>query len=180
MSFEAMAQRIIPGPIAEDDDDIVVALETARVSEERRDLESAVRWLQRAVSAARRQGRPERAGTISRSILKLGGPQAQFEHSTPSPHVLGEVGDDDFADETIVGSAFGMAAKEESDLLVPKPTPVAPLTTQTRSPYYSTLRVAVRKALGGRFDVRSLNEGERPHAGEYEAFLVPVNAETKL
>lgn len=174
-----MAQRIIPGPIAEDDDDIVVALETARVSEERRDLESAVRWLQRAVSVARRQGRPERAGTISRSILKLGGQQEKFEHRTPSPHVLGDLGEDDFSDETIVESASEIATKG-TDVLVPRPTPVAPLTTQMKSPYHLTLRVAVRKALGGRFDVRSLNEGERPHAGEYEALLVPIKAETKL
>src|SRR6187551_3485381 len=102
MSGEAMAQRIIPGPVAGDDDDVVVALETARVSEERRDLASAIRWLQRAIEAAQRQGRSERVKVLGRCVVKLGGDEPQFEPAEPEPHVRGEITDDDFSEKTIV------------------------------------------------------------------------------
>ncbi len=176
-----MAQRIVPEPVAQDDDDIVVALETARVSEERRDIESAVRWLHRAVSAARRQGRPERAGTITRCILKLGGSEDDFEKSTSEPHVLSEIADDDFTEETIVESSFDLAAQEVASpgaFSPPSQREVAPSPPEL--PIYSSIRVAVRKLLGGQLKVRPLGQSDKLQSGESEAFLVPTAPDVRF
>ncbi len=105
-----MNEALVPRSVAEDDDDVVIALETARVEEERGDRSEAARWLQRAASAARKQGRPERAGEVSRLAARLtGSPSAS---STPPPpdvfeplpgeaQVLSDA-DEDFSDTTIV------------------------------------------------------------------------------
>ena len=175
-----MAERIIPEPVAEDDDDIVVALETARVSVERSDVESAVRWLQRAVTAARRQGRPDRAGALTRSIFKLGGPESNFERRKAEPHLLNEISEDDFSEQTIVESSFEIATDGGVDVALAKATPVAPLASQAKGAHHFGTRVAVKKALGGKLEVRPLVEGEPALSGEQEALLVPTRPGVKF
>ncbi|HSC87685.1 MAG TPA: hypothetical protein VLC09_10460, partial [Polyangiaceae bacterium] len=95
---------LVPRTTSDDDDDVVVALETARVEEERGDNGEAARWLQRAAVAARKQGRPERAGEVSRAAARLSGstnPPPAFEPLPDPTHVLSDA-DEDFADKTIV------------------------------------------------------------------------------
>lgn len=200
MIFVAMNESAVPEANAEDDDDVVVALETARVSAERRDIEAAVKWLHRAASAARRQGRPHRAGILSRSAAKLGAAE-KFERKEQPVHVLTDISEDDFAEQTIVETAAEIAAKDGSvqpredarqetprrglvvDVASPpleKPTPVVPLAVQSRAAVHEAIRVAVKKVLGGRFEARPLAPNESPLAGESEALLVPVEGGKKL
>lgn len=189
MLFAAMGERTVPATVPDDDDDVVVSLETARVSEERDDLEAASRWLHRAAAAARRQGRPERAGALSRSATQVLG-EGRFERKEPEEQVLSEVEEDDFSDTTIVETAAEIAKKVEPARVmnspleetpfVMEPTPVAPLSGQPKAVVHQALRVAVRKALGGKFEARPLAAGESPLKGEQEALLVPVQGDTKL
>jgi len=181
-----MATRFVVPVSPEDSDDVVVALETARVQEERSDLAEAARWLQRAAVAARKQGRPERAGQLSRAAASLSRTpevrtEGKFEKRPDQEHVLGET--DEFQDETIVESA---AKIREADAGAKKTvlgssTPIAPLLeTRPALPTYSSVRVAVRRTLGGRIEARPLAEGEKPVSGEEEAILVPLHHQTKL
>lgn len=190
MPRTAMGERIVPATVPEDDDDVVVSLETARVSEEREDLEAASKWLHRAAAAARRQGRPERAGTLSRFAAQVLGEQ-RFERKPDEEKILGEF-EDDFTDSTIVETAAEIAKKAESDSLseaqepsesaplLTQPTPVAPLLDQPKAAAHQALRVAVRKVLGGTFEARPLGALEVPRRGEQEALLVPVQGGTKF
>lgn len=189
MPSAAMGERTVPATVPDDDDDVVVSLETARVSEERADLEAASRWLHRAAAAARRQGRPERAGALSRCATQVLG-EGRFERKEPEEQVLGGAEADDFSDTTIVETAAEIARKVEpvagpdvasdNPPLVVDPTPLAPLTGQPKPAVHQAIRVAVRKALGGKFEARPLAAGESPFKGEQEALLVPVQGDTKL
>lgn len=141
MPLAAMGERIVPATVPEDDDDVVVSLETARVSEEREDLEAASKWLHRAAAAARRQGRPERAGALSRFAAQVLGEQ-RFERKPDEEKILGEF-EDDFTDSTIVETAAEIAKKAESDSIpagsepsesTPLVTQPAPLLTQPAAP----------------------------------------------
>lgn len=189
-----MGESVVPTASAEDDDDVVVALETARVSEERGDIEAAVKWLHRAASAARRQGRPNRAGVLSRSAAKVGATQ-KFERKEAEEKVLSDITEDDFAEQTIVDSAdhiaksgdsravVDLAATQKSppaDPALEKPTPIAPLTAQPKAAPHQAVRVGVRKQLGGSFEARPLGPNEPAAPGEAEAFLVPVDHDKKL
>ena len=190
MPLAAMGERIVPATVPEDDDDVVVSLETARVSEERDDLEAASKWLHRAAAAARRQGRPERAGILSRLAAQVLGEQ-RFERKLDEEQILGEL-EDDFADSTIVETAAEIAKKAESHPtseaprlsdsvpILSEPTPVAPLLNQQKAAVHQALRVAVRKVLGGKFEARPLGALEVPRRGEQEALLVPVQGGTKF
>lgn len=109
-----MEKRTVPETVAEDDDDVVVALETARVSEERDDLESAQKWLHRAAAAARRQGRPDRAGALSRSAARIIGQPQTFERQPDPQLVLTDF--DDEVENTIVETAEEIARKSEAPL----------------------------------------------------------------
>jgi len=190
-----MATRFVVPVSPEDSDDVVVALETARVQEERADLAEAARWLQRAAVAARKQGRPERAGQLSRAAASLSrtpdASEAKFEKRPDQEHVLGD--GDEFQDETIVESAAKLRDSEKTTVKLRDPdagvrktvlgsgTPVAPLLeARPATPTYASVRVAVRRTLGGRIEARPLAEGERPVAGEEEAMLVPLQSQTKL
>jgi hypothetical protein len=189
MSLVAMTEFVVPEANTEDDDDVVVALETARVSVERGDTEAAVKWLHRAASAARRQGRPNRAGSLSRSAAKLGA-NGDFEAKEGEPQVLADVTEDDFVENTIVETAAEIAAKSAGSVepqevpqvavaspVVPpleKPTPVAPLAAQPKAAAHPAVRVAVKKLLGGKYEARPLTANESPAVGESEALLVPV------
>lgn len=191
-----MATRFVVPVSPEDSDDVVVALETARVQEERADLAEAARWLQRAAVAARKQGRPERAGQLSRAAASLSrtpdaASEAKFERRPDQEHVLGD--GDEFQDETIVESAAKLRDAEKTTVKLREPdagvkktvlgsgTPVAPLLeARPATPTYASVRVAVRRTLGGRIEARPLAEGERPVAGEEEAMLVPLQPQTKL
>lgn len=193
MSGVAMSESVVPVANAEDDDDVVVALETARVSAERKDIEAAVKWLHRAASAARRQGRPHRAGILSRSAAKLGASE-KFERKEEVEKVFSELTEDDFAENTIVETASEIAAKEEeeksprrssrSPLKVPltpdQPTPVAPLAAQSKAVTHQAVRVAVKKVLGGNFEARPLGPNESAGPGESEALLVPIESGKRL
>ncbi len=184
-----MSESMVPVANAEDDDDVVVALETARVSVERKDIEAAVKWLHRAASAARRQGRPHRAGILSRSAAKLGATE-KFERKEEPPQVLAEITEDDFAENTIVETAAEIAAKrdetpktkqaEKVPLKPSEPTPVAPLAARPKAAAHQAIRVAVKKVLGGTFEARPLGPNEAPAPGESEALLVPVEGGKNL
>lgn len=188
-----MSESVVPVANAEDDDDVVVALETARVSAERQDIEAAVKWLHRAASAARRQGRPHRAGILSRSAAKLGASE-KFERKEEVEKVFSELTEDDFADSTIVETAADIVAKDEAEksakspsrrpLKIPltpdQPTPVAPLTAQSKADTHQAVRVAVKKMLGGNFEARPLGPNESAAPGESEALLVPIESGKKL
>ena len=197
-----MKDGLVPKIVPEDDDDVVVALETARVEEERGDPGEAARWLQRAASAARKQGRPERAGEVSRAAARLSGapasspaPAQTFEPLAGEPLVLIE-GGDDFSDETIVDqvprpskTAAPQRAGARSELAVveldlqrttlEKPTPVAPLGRRNSSPL-PAVRVAVNKLLGGKLEARPLEADEVAGGGEEEALLIAVRPGAKL
>lgn len=185
-----MAKRTVPETVADDDDDVVVALETARVSEERDDLEAAQKWLHRAAAAARRQGRPDRAGTLSRCAARIG-QGGKFERQPAEQQVLGDFDEDEFADKTIVDSAEEIARKavpdanviaETTTLRSPPPTPrEAPRNGSfVSASSEDALRVAVVKKGDGQFEVRALGPGESPEGAEQEAFLVPVPGGPKL
>ncbi len=178
-----MADRIVPAINAEDDDDVIVALATARVSEERGDLDDAAKWLHRAAAAARRQGRPERAGMLSRSAARVVGGNGEFEKTPDERQILSEIGEDDFSEKTIVETAAEIAQKGAPDAassvsknasVVTEPTPVAPLIAQNKVVLDGPVRVAVKAGLGGKWEVRPLAEGEPALAGETEALLGPV------
>lgn len=90
----------MPPSLSDDDDDVVIALETARVEEERGEPGEAARWVQRAAGAARKQGRPNRAGELSRVQAMLTEAASQFQHAVAHEQVLDS--DDDLAEHTIV------------------------------------------------------------------------------
>lgn len=181
-----MADRIVPAINAEDDDDVIVALATARVSEERGDLSDAAKWLHRAAAAARRQGRPERAGILSRSAARVVGEKGEFEKAPDEAQVLSEIGDDDFSEKTIVETAAEIAQKGAPEVAAPVegssspvmrgPTPVAPFISQNKVVLSGSIRVAVKPALGGKWEVRPLTPDEMPLPGETEAVLGPVES----
>lgn len=202
-----MGDRVVPTAEAEDCDDVVVALETSRVSEERGDLESASKWLHRAAAAARHQGRPDRAGVLSRSAARLARAIVNFQKKPDEAHTLGDIDDDDFSEKTIVETTADIARKNQDapsskpsskevpsekkstshleprgadELLVEKPTPIAPLANQPIAPAHHAIRVGVKKALGGKFEARPLSDGESPATGEQEALLVPTQTGSKL
>lgn len=189
MTRVAMSESVVPVANAEDDDDVVVALETARVSVERKDIEAAVKWLHRAASAARRQGRPHRAGILSRSAAKLGSTE-KFERKEEQAYVLAELTEDDFAENTIVDTAAEIAAQgdeptkaknsERIPLTPVQPTPVAPLAARPKAAPHQAIRVAVKKVLGGTFEARPLGPNESPASGESEALLVPFESGKNL
>jgi hypothetical protein len=201
-SSVTMGELVVPATIAEDSDDVVVALETARASEEVGDLESASKWLHRAAAAARHQGRPERAGALSRAAARLARASVSFEKKPDEQQVLSDFEEDEFSEKTIVETAAQIAEKGSDKRkepvepievkhrskppaqgglapLVDKPTPVAPLT-QSRPAVRHAIRVGVRRTLGGNYEARPLGEGESPTAGEQEALLVPTPTGSKL
>ena len=177
-----MGDRTVPSTVPDDDDDVVVALETARVSEESSDLEAASKWLHRAAAAARRQGRPDRAGMLSRCAAQILN-DGKFEKKPNEEQLFREIEEDDFSESTIVETADEIAKKSASvqpvphpdSIIVDKPTPVAPLT-ESYQPAESqeSIRVAFKKVLGGKFEARPLRPGEKVGAGEQEALLVPT------
>lgn len=190
-----MAERTVPLTEPEDDDDVVVALETARVSEERGDLAAAHKWLHRAAAAARRQGRPERAGSISRSAAQME-TQQRLEPAEPLPQALADIEDEDFAESTVVEtaeaiinrSAAAQASAQVVKVEVPslqtmqtssgtsKATAVGPASAFGITDNSAGLRVAVQTLTGGRFEARALSPGESAKTGELEALLVPVTS----
>ncbi len=180
-----MAARFVLPVAPDDSDDVVIALETARVQEERADLAEAARWMQKAAVAARKQGRPERAGELSRAAARIvrapdRPPSGKFERREEVQHVLPD--SDDFSEETIVDSVDKLREEDRSASrhVLPKGTPVAPGIAKTDAPVHQTFRVAVRKSLGGKLEVRALSLDEAPGTGEEEALLVPLRSETKL
>lgn len=181
-----MATRFVLPVTPEDSDDIVVALETARVQEERSELAEAARWLQKAAVAARKQGRPDRAGQLSRAAARLvGSPgaeqsKAKFEKSPDSEQVFSEI--DEFSDETIVDSVEKLRDEDQtaSKHVLPSGTPIAPGADKRSVPLHQAIRVAVRQSLGGRLEARPLGAREKPAKGEIEALLVPTTSDTKL
>jgi hypothetical protein len=194
-----MSKHVVPQSAAGDSDDVVVALETARVLEEAGDHAEAARWLQKAAGFARKSGRPERAGELSRAAARISSDDdnaASFEPRTEEPRVLGDAEDEDFSDQTIVDSAAKLRAAEPlpgpDTLPAPRPdatvdkqlvlggTPVAPGSTPAKLPMHQALRVAVRRSLGGRLEARPLSTGEAAGSGEEEALLVALDPRTRL
>lgn len=182
-----MSELAIPAPDAGDDDDVVVALETARTEFERGARSEAARWLRRAIDAAASQGREDRAATLRAALAPLG--EGQFSVKTEEEVVLSDV--DDFSDETIVDQAPQLPPQPASSPAQPAPaavtkiatapTPVAqPPRPSKGPPTYGAVRVAVRRALGGKWEVRPLGERESAPPGEEEALLVPLRPGAKF
>lgn len=182
-----MANRIVLPVAADDSDDIVVALETARVHEERGDEASARDWLRKAASHARKQGRPERAGELARAAARWESrPQerstasGRFERKPDTEHVLGE--GDDFSEDTIVDSVASLQKADQSSSkhVLPAGTPVIRDAVKGELPVHAAIRVAVKRSLGGGFEARPLGAQEAVGAGEEEALLVPLRAGAKF
>ncbi len=181
-----MASRFVLPVTPDDSDDVVVALETARVQEERSELEEAARWLQKAAVAARKQGRPDRAGQLSRAAARLVGapgssqPPRKFEKSSRSEQTLEEV--EESSEKTVIDTVARSReeARPASKHILPSGTPVAPGTDKPPAPLHHAVRVAVRKSLGGRLEARPLGAQEQPDKGEMEALLVPTHAGIKI
>jgi hypothetical protein len=175
----------IPAPDATDDDDVVVALETARTELERGSREDAAKWLHRAVAAASHQGRAERTAILRAALATFG--EGQFAPRGDEEVALSDV--DDFSDETIVDDAPQLppqvaarpAAAPAVTKIATSPTPVAqPPRPSKGPPTYGAVRVSVRRALGGKWEVRPLGERESAPAGEEEALLVPLRPGAKF
>lgn len=184
-----MPRRIVPQSTSDDSDDVAVALETARVEEERGDSSEAARWLQRAAAAARTQGRPNRAGELSRAAAQLarhgkgeaGQTEDKFEKRPDQEQVFADIEEDDFSDETIVDEPPQPKRQDaETDRIVSEATPIAPGAQPEDLPIHRTVRVAVRRSLGGKLEARPLDSGESASEGEEEAFLVPSRAGVKI
>lgn len=188
---------IVPEVQSADDDEVVVALETARASEEGRDIEAAVQWVQRAASAARKQGRPDRAGVLSRAAAELAGSAERFERTPDETQTLGEMAEDDFSDSTIVDSAANIAAMTDSRpqpspdtkaVLAPSveqfplsgPTPIAPRLQAKKAAASREIRVAVKRGPEGIFEARPIERGDELAEDEQEALLVPIAPESKF
>jgi len=174
----------IPVADADDDDEVVVALETARTELERGSRDSAIRWLRRAVRAAQEQGRAGRAAAFEAVLVELGG--GTFSALEEGDAVLSDV--DDFTDETIVDEAPKLPLPGSSrprgapvTKIATAPTPVArPPRPSKGPPTYGAVRVSVKRALGGKWEVRALGERESAPAGEEEALLVPLKPGVKF
>lgn len=226
-----MSEGLVPQSSADDDDDVVISLETARALETRGERKEAARWLQRAAGAARKQSRPERAGQLSRLAARLlgdvdGQPRSssKFEPLEEEAQVLRDAEDDEFSDKTIVDEVQlppseqvvelvedddtqpqataldppappvaeapsppqrpAAEAREKSSrprvAVLERPTPVAPLAVKKDWPVHQSLRVAVRKSLGGKLEARPLSVGEEAGSGEEEALLVPLRPGARL
>lgn len=175
----------IPAADASDDDEVVVALETARTELERGSQDKAAHWLRRAAQAAAKQGRAERAAVLEAGLADLG--EGTFSALEEGDAVLSDV--DDFSDETIVDEApklplpMGTRARAEAPVtkIATAPTPVArPPRPSKGPPTYGAVRVSVKRALGGKWEVRVLGERESAPAGEEEALLVPLKPGVKF
>lgn len=190
-----MSDTLVPPAQSEDDDDVVLALETARVEEERGQPGEAARWVQRAAGAARKQGRPNRAGELSRAQAMLSEIASRFQKALPGEQVLDS--DDDFSEHTIVDKPPTLAEPVQAPAPPPTPNPMRPSAPppppravdeaprpvhdsgrSTKSaalplPLQGAVRVAVRRTDGG-FEVRPLRDGEKTASREDEAMLVPL------
>lgn len=203
-----MSETLVPPSLSDDDDDVVIALETARVEEERGEPGEAARWVQRAAGAARKQGRPNRAGELSRVQAMLAEAASQFQRTEATEQVLDS--DDDLTEHTIVDRPPTAAPVPPAAALDARtPTPVRSGTAETSSrppqppstapsrpseaapaasarpsamPSSSHLatRVAVRKGTGGMLLVRPLRQEEQPSVGEQAALLVPLEPNVRI
>lgn len=183
-----MADTLVPPCLAEDDDEIVVALETARVEEERGSPGDAARWVQRAAGAARKQGRPIRAGDLSRAQARLADRASHFEKIAATEHVLAT--EDDFSEQTIVDSPPDPRANasRKAEVVADAPGELRETSPPARADppraeleHHKGLRVGVRRLGEGKLDVRLLHAGEVPVAGEEEeALLIPLRAGAEL
>lgn len=127
-----MSETLVPPSLSDDDDDVVIALETARVEEERGEPGEAARWVQRAAGAARKQGRPNRAGELSRVQAMLTEAASQFQRAEASEHVLDS--DDDLAEHTIVDRPPTAAPAPPIDARTPTPVRSPGVETPSRPP----------------------------------------------
>jgi len=187
-----MTDTLVPPAQSDDDDDVVLALETARAEEERGQPGEAARWVQRAAGAARKQGRPNRAGELSRAQAMLSEVASKFQKAVPGEQVLDS--DDDFSEHTIVDRSPALIAQERAPEPPQTPSPARPsappppprVNEETPKPVHesaqpqlpvlpvhSGIRVAVRK-VGGAFEARPLREGEKAGPREDEALMVPL------
>lgn len=181
-------ESTIPAADSHDSEQVVTALETARAELERGSRTEAVEWLRRAVDAAEQQGRKERAKALQNLVAELA---AETPTDPDTEVLLSDI--DDFSDETIVDQApripsqpprptAGTArSKPPITKIATAPTPVArPPRPSKGPPVYGAVRVSVRRALGGKWEVRPLGERESAPAGEEEALLVPLRPGTKF
>jgi hypothetical protein len=185
-----MSDTLVPPAQSGDDDDVVLALETARVEEERGEHGEAARWVQRAAGAARKQGRPNRAGELSRVQAMLTDVASKFQKAPSLEHVLDS--DDDFTEHTIVDRPPSLSEPEAPtpQRASAPPPPPRPQEEPSRPRQESTkaaaladaahaaVRVGVRKTTTG-LEVRVLKDGEALQAREDEALLVPLRPGTR-
>lgn len=182
-----MNESTIPSADSKDSEQVVVALDAARAELQRGSRDEAVQWLRRAVAAAADQGRADRAAALQSLVLELGAETTASDGDV----VLSDI--DDFSDETIVDqaprlpsqpprpSASPVQAAAPVTKIATAPTPVArPPRPSKGPPTYGAVRVSVRRALGGKWEVRPLGERESAPAGEEEALLVPLRPGAKF
>lgn len=182
------SESTIPAADPNDSEQVVAALEAARAELERGFRAGAVEWLRRAVDAAEQQGRNERAAALQRLVAEFA---ADTLTESETEVALSDI--DDFSDETIVDQAPRLPsqpprpttekaeAKPPITKIATAPTPVArPPRPSKGPPIYGAVRVSVRRALGGKWEVRPLGERESAPAGEEEALLVPLRPGTKF
>lgn len=181
-----MPEAVVPPSTSDDSDDVAIALETARVQEERGDDPEAARWLQKAAVAARKDGRPERAGELSRAAARLtresAPPDSKFEKHPDQEQVLSEP-EGEFSDQTIVDSVAKLKQADEtpSRQVLSGATPVAPgATTAPPLPAQAAYRVGVRRSLAGRIEARPLSPTDALATGEEEAYLLLTRTGAKL
>ncbi len=184
-----MAKPEIPTSSALDSDELAEALETARTKADEMQTEEVRHWLMTAASAARRQGRGDRAGEIARVAA------GWSTHESVAPAAANpEFGTDEFHDETIVDqrSRFGLPDEAEAleitvskDVLVSEKEQKA-LTAKVRrhaTPAVRAkgkVRIALRKDSSDQFAFRVLADGEAPQPEEKEAFLELESGELSI
>jgi hypothetical protein len=164
-----MDQPLVPPIHPDDDDDVVVALETARLEEERGAAQAAATWVQKAASAARKQGRPNRAGELSRAQAMLGLRAGRTTTTAPPPPPM----DDDFSEKTIVDRIQSLSARsDEPSSNAESSVSSEPAAVLPEGALRFPMRVAVRTLSDGRLDVRIFADAQTLQPGEVEAFLV--------
>jgi hypothetical protein len=172
----------VPASITDDSSDVAVALEVAAALWEKGDSQEAIRWLKRAVDAARQEGDTPRAETLAQALsdleTSLAAPGIAAVASDP-PMPAGPLApteatpaDAEFAAPTdeFVPPAEPLAAAESVVGLEPAPasapTPAMGWDGGTRV----SVKISARDPT--LFILRPLPEGQPLPAGTREGFLV--------
>lgn len=148
-----MTDNKFPAPLANDPDDVIIALKSARSLFDAGDHAEAARWLRNAARAAEEAGDDRRAFDLAK--------QASDVESMPPP-----------------AAAFAAPAAPKDA----PGAPAAPVAAGAPDPTFTqAIRVAVRRSVrdGDLFVARLLDNQPVP-SGSHEAFLVLTNPNIDL